>query len=107
MLSYSQIERLKKSWGEKASSLSCKAEVRVYDPLSFWQCYIFALNPENEDEIECIIKTGRNEFPSVEKWTISEIKSLFNSEGEAVIVDQEYRPIMAAQIFKKLNEGIL
>lgn len=101
MLSNSQREKLKASWGEKASSMACMAEVRVYDPLSPWECYIYALNPENEDEICCIIKGF---FVEVTEWRLSELASRFNAEGEPVQVDYEYRPRRAAELFKILNE---
>jgi len=107
MLSHSQTEKLKANWGEKANSMACMAEVRLYDPLSLWECYIYALNPEDDDEIECIIKVGRNCRPTLEQWQLSHIQALFNAHGEGVQVDQEYRPRRAAELFKKLNEGIL
>ena len=105
MISQLHREKLLKNWGDKASSMACMAEVRVYDPLSLWECYIFALNPEDNDEIECIVKVGKNQPATVEKWFITNIEGLFNSNGEGVEVDKEYRPRRAAELFKKLNEG--
>ncbi len=40
MLNSDQKTKLKASWGEKASSMACMGEVRVYDTLSRWECYI-------------------------------------------------------------------
>lgn len=102
MISHSQREKLKASWGDKASSMACMAEVRVYDPLSPWECYIYAMNPDNEDEICCIIKGF---FVEVCEWRLSEIASRFNANGEPVEVDHEYRPRRAAELFKILNQG--
>jgi hypothetical protein len=104
MISHSQREKLKASWGEKASSMACMAEVRVYDPLSPWECYIYALNPEDEDEICCIIKGF---FVEVCEWRLSELASRFNANGEPVQVDNEYRPRRAAELFKILNQGAI
>lgn len=104
MLSHKQKEKLKANWGEKASSMACMAEVRVYDPLSPWECYIYALNPEDEDEISCIIKGF---FVEVTEWSLSELASRFNVEGERPIIDQEYRPRRAAELFKILSESEL
>lgn len=104
MISHSQKEKLKASWGDKASSMACMAEVRVYDPLSPWECYIYALNPENEDEICCIIKGF---FVEVCEWRLSELASRFNANGEPVQVDYEYRPRRAAELFKSLNQGAI
>jgi len=103
MLNSAQIDKLKANWGQKADSLACYAEVRVYDPLSFWECYIFAMNPEDDDEIECIVKVGKDQPASVEKWFMTNIKGLFNSHGEGVQVDDEYRPRRAAELFKQLS----
>jgi len=105
MLNHKQIEKLKANWGEKAEAMSCFAEVRVYDPNSFWECYIYSLNPEDEDEIDCIVKVGKDQPACVERWFLTNIKCLFNSHGEGVKVDLEYRPKRAAELFKKLNES--
>lgn len=101
MLSHSQKEKLKASWGDKASSMACMAEVRVYDPLSTWECYVYAMNPENEDEIACIINGF---FVEVCNWSLSELTSRFNSDGEPLQIDYEYRPRRACELFKILNE---
>jgi hypothetical protein len=101
MINSKQKEKLKASWGEKASSLSCLAEVRIYDPLSPWECYIYAMNPENEDQICCLIKGF---FVETCEWSLSELANRFNVEGEAPVIDKEYRPRRAAELFKKLNE---
>ncbi len=94
--------KLKNNWGDKANSMDCMVEVRVYDPLSSWECYIFAMNPDNEDEISCIIKGFFVEI--VEAWSVKEIMSRFNSEGESLQIDYEYRPRKAAELFKTLCE---
>ncbi len=103
MLNHEQKSKLLKNWGEKASSMACRAEVRVYDPLSSWECYIYALNPDDEDEICCIIKGF---FVEVCDWRLSEIASRFNADGEGVQVDHEYRPRHAAELFKILSDGV-
>ncbi len=103
MLNSDQKTKLKASWGEKASSMACMAEVRVYDPLSPWECYIYALNPENEDEILCIIKGF---FVEITEWRLSELASRFNAQGEPVSIDNTYRPQRAAELFKILNERL-
>ncbi len=104
VLNKQTIDKLKSSWGDKATSMACMAEVRVYDPLSSWECFIFAMNPEDEDEIECIVKVSKHQPPSVERWFVTNIKGLFNQEGEGVEVDKEYRPRRTAELFKKLSE---
>ena len=104
MLNDTQIEKLKSNWGARAETLACYAEVRLFDPCSSWQCFIIAINPNDEDEINCIISTNLKASPEVILWTLSGVYSLFNSQGEGVEVDQSYRPIRAAELFKKLSE---
>ena len=94
-------QKLLANWGEKASSMACMAEVRIYDPLSPWQCYIYAMNPEDENEILCIIKGHEVE---VCEWKMSELEIAFNSDGEPPLIDDEYRPILASEVYKKLME---
>lgn len=104
MINNKHKERLKINWGEKADSMACMAEVRIYDPLSTWQCYIYALNPEDEDEVYCLVKVGDQQKATVERWYLTNIYNLFNYHGEKVKVDQEYRPRRVDHVLKKLNE---
>lgn len=101
MLSRKQIDRLASNWGEPADSLACMAEVRVYDPLSRWECYIYAINPDDEDEVCCLINGF---FVEVCEWRLSELSSCFNVAGYAPMVDMEYRPRRADELFKILME---
>lgn len=96
-------QKLMRNWGEQANSLNCFAEVRVYDPLSSWECYIYAMNPDNENEIQCLISGGRNIEPITTEWTMYEISMLYNSHGEGVEIDEEYRPRVVSEILKKLE----
>lgn len=98
-------EKLKKNWGERAEALQCLAEIRLYDPLSPWQCYILALDPEDETTVFCIISGGNNLEAMATTWTLYEIAMLYNAYGEGVKIDQEYRPRKAEIIFKELQEG--
>ena len=99
MLNNQQKEKLKNNWAN-ADSMECMAEVRVYDPLSFWECYIYAMNPEDEDIIACIIKGFTLE---VCVWSMSELEKNFNRDGEFLEVDIEYRPRRALDVFKRLQ----
>lgn len=98
-----ESERLQENWGEKADALACNAEVRLYDPMSAWECYIYAQNPENDDEVMCIISTGKNSEISIEEWTLDAIRFLYNGEGVGVDRDDEYRPRLASEVFKQLH----
>jgi hypothetical protein len=104
VITIKQKEKLKASWGEKASSMACMAEVKVYDPLSPWACYIYALNPDDEDEICCIIKGFVIEAC---EWRLSELARRFNCEGEGVQIDHSFRPQLASKLFKILNQGAI
>lgn len=103
MINAYQKKILKENWGDKADCLSCLAEVRLYDALSFWQCFIYAMNPENENEIMCIVSAGKNLQPENTEWTMSEISSLYNSDGEGVEMDFGFRPRRALEILKTLE----
>lgn len=107
MLNDKQKQNLIHNWGEKADALACLSEVRVYDPASTWECYIYALNPEDEDECDCIVKVSSKQRATIERWFLTNISSLFNSEGEGVQIDEDYKPRMACELMKKLNENII
>lgn len=94
-------KKLKANW-PKAESMDCNAEIRVYDPGSPWECYIFAMNPEEENEIWCVIHGYNTE---VTLYYINALFAMFNAMGEAPIIDEEFRPRNAGQIYRKLTEG--
>ena len=96
---------LMKNWGDEADSLNCYAEVKFIDPLSDWQCYIYALNPDDEDRIECLLYT-RTMGVQLANWSLKELCLLHNEEGESPIIDAEYRRTRASELFKKLNEAV-
>jgi hypothetical protein len=100
-LSIAQRQKLLASWGERADSLAATAELRVYDPLSCWECFIYALNPDDQDEIACILHGFTVETCN---WRLSELASHFNANGEAPIVDKEYRSREANVILKMLRD---
>ena len=104
MIKPEQMEKLKANWGEKAEGMTCLAEVRLYDPLSDWQCYIYAINPQNIDEIMCLISCGKGLTPITTEWRLAELYLLYNNHGEGIEVDNEYRPRRVSDLFKKLNE---
>jgi len=90
---------LKKQWGDIADSLDCYAEVKFIDPQSSWACYVYAMNPENEDEIMCLI-VGR--VIETCQWTLTELFREYNSHGEHPVIDTDYRRIKLRSIFKRL-----
>lgn len=98
------MERLQANWGAPADSMSCNAEVRYHDDLSHWQCFVLAVDSEDGDTMNCIIQVGK-QLPEQVEWKLSEIKRLYNAEGESPHIDEEWRPIQACQLWKKLNEG--
>lgn len=102
MITDSQRERLKKNWGEKSIAMACSAEVRMFDPLSKWECFIYAINPDDEDEISCIINGFTVE---VCDWRLSELNKEFNAYGESPVADKEYRPKQASELFKELSDS--
>jgi hypothetical protein len=107
MINSTQKQRLLNNWGARAESMACNAEVRVYDPLSSWQCYILALNPEDENTIMCIVSTNKWAEPMLTDWTLYDLSQLYNSNGEGPDLDKEYRPRRAAELFKLLNNEVI
>ena len=103
-LNQKQLEKLKANWGARAQALACYAEIRVYDPLSNWECYLLAVNPNDDNELNCIISTNKWASPNVSDWTLDELNMLYNSAGESPVIDEEYRPVWAFELFKKLGK---
>ncbi len=97
--------RLRDNW-HRAQALACYAELRLYDECSDWQCYLLAMNPENDNEVFCIISGGKNLEPDTTLWSLHEIGMLFNANGEGVRVDTEFRRREAVEVFKRLKGGL-
>ena len=100
MITYDQREKLKKNWGEKADSLQCKAEVRLYDDQSTWECFIYAMNPQDEDDVKLILKGFTVEICD---GSMDALRSMFNANGEPLKRDYHYIPRMADTIYRKLR----
>lgn len=71
--------------------------------MSSWQCYILAVNPNDEDDIYCIISPDKNMEPEVCVWSRYVMSMLYNAVGEEVKQDTEYRPRIASEIYKQLK----
>lgn len=94
-------ENLLNNWGERAESMACFAECRYYDDQTDWSCYLLALNPQDEDEILCIVDGHGVELI---RWSLKEVCSKYNCVGEYVTFDKHYIRQRSAELFKKLNE---
>jgi len=104
VLTFEKKERLKQSWGDKAEAMECNAEVRVYDPNSSWQCFIYAMNPEDENEIMTIEAFGRPYEIHHGVGEMSRLLNMYQSNGEPLEIDFEFRPRNAGEILRKLRE---
>jgi hypothetical protein len=101
-ISYQQKQKLMKNW-DNAHGLQCNAELRVYDPISSFQCYIIGMYDEDEDTIYCIIQTNKCDNPKTTLYTISQLEEMYNEHGEGLEVDIEYRPRQASEILTQLT----
>lgn len=100
MLSESVKQTLLSNWGSNAEAMNCYAEVKFIDTETDWACYVFGLNPDDMDEIACLI-----DGYSVEacNWSLKELYQRYNTSGEYPILDPEFRRIRAAELFKRLG----
>lgn len=94
MLTHKQIDKLKNNWGAMAHSLECKAEVRLYDPNSAWECYLIAMEPDTERLLSIVNGEIDDEL------TLPILGLLYNLHGEPVQVDKEYRPRKAVNLIR-------
>lgn len=102
MISGRVKDLLKRNWGEKAEAMACYAEAKLMHPRRAVAWYLFAMNPEDEDEICAIVA---NPFPSAYRGSLSEILEAYQGVAEDLQLDQEFRRIRADVLYKKLQEG--
>ena len=103
MLSDKVKQSLLSNWGEKAESMNCYAEVKFIDERSLWECYVYAMNPEDEDTIACLIVMPWS--VEVKHGSLKDFYQCYNDFGENPEIDQEFRRTRVAELFKKLSEG--
>lgn len=101
MIPFDIQHKLKSQWGDKADSMDCFVQCRIYDPSSNWAWYIYAQNPDDEDQLFAIEST----FEVIPDALLSMefLESLFNHRGESMQFDHEFRPRKAGEIYKKLR----
>lgn len=95
-------ERLKANWGEKADALDCFAEVRFFDPLSSWCCYVYAMDQE-EETICALLYTNAIGLENC-SILLSDISSMHNEEGQSPMVDREFRRTRVSELIKRLRD---
>jgi hypothetical protein len=93
--------RLKSNWGDCMHAMECYAEVKLITPKARWGAYLLAMNPEDEDEI-FVLWEQVNPLPP-EIYSFRDLHYLYDEEGEYPIIDEEYRPRKALNIFKRLG----
>lgn len=101
-INYEQKQKLMKNW-DFSDSLQCNAEIRLYDPMSSFQCYIIAMYHEDEDTIYCIIQTNKCSPPIATLYTVLQLDEMYNEHGEGLEIDVEYRPRRAQEILTQLK----
>ena len=104
MISQQICDALKANW-PLAESMQCKTLIRIIDPNQSWACYIYAMDPQNEDTVMCISEKQsriiRHVFTS--EMSLNTIQNAYNQFGEYPIIDTEFRPQWTFHLFKKLQ----
>ncbi len=101
MISENIKRSLRRNWGPKAEALDCYAEVKFIDPLSDWKCYVYAMSP-HDDEIECLLYSPMNGV-QVANWSLRDLYSMYNHEGDSPEIDHEYRKTRAVELLKQMS----
>lgn len=93
------IQNLMGNWVAR-ESFTTLAEVRVIDPASSWEWYIFAINPEYPDEIMVVVNGWELTVEQLSYTELTEMRNLFGDELE---VDNSYRPMPVHKIITELK----
>lgn len=92
-------KRLQRNWGEKADSMDCKVECRLYDTSSDSEWYLYAQNPNEQDIVLCIENTD-----TLEAAAIISLDELQNYKRNFLQLDDEFRPRNAAVVYEELRK---
>lgn len=96
-------QRLRDNWGEKADAMECYCEIKFMSENPRWECYIYALDPDNNDSIACIIPEGSQ---LLWEWSLKELNQAYDRQGENFWIDEEFRRIKASTLYRKLQGRI-
>lgn len=103
MLSEKIIDKLKSNWGARGDSLACNVEVRIYDSIEPWECYLLAINPQDEDIAKAFIINDDNTLHT-DIISLSHLLSRWNGEGEFMQIDNSFVPRLSSELYKILKE---
>ena len=93
------IDRLKANWVDKADALDCYAEIKYYDPLSSWCCYVFAMD-EYEETISVLLYSNAL-GAEITKMNVEDLSYMYNENGEPPVIDGEFRRKKVTEILKR------
>ena len=97
-------DKLKENWGERAIALEVYAEVKLFDPLSSWICYLFAMD-ENEQYVQGLFYSNLCGY-EIEIMEWNDLQNMFNEEGDNPQIDEEYRRMTVKEILKRLRRNL-
>ena len=97
MLTYKQIQELKKQW-PIAEESNAKAIVRLYDDKARWECYLLGMNSNNTDQVVCLIFSLENTQGTFELGSMYDLKIL---QATGVEKDTEFVPRSIEEIMKQ------
>lgn len=101
MIPKAVYNRLRANWGPRSEAMACFAEIKFIDHSSGWAWYILAVNPEDDNTINCIMDEGGN--VNICTLTLSELELFYDCNGNAPEIDTEYRRIKADVLYRKLG----
>ena len=88
------------NWGELAESMEAFVEVSLIDELSGWRIYLIALNPDDQDTLLTLVS---GDIEVMQTYSLYSLLNAFNSDGEGLTVDTEFRRVKACVLYKKLK----
>lgn len=99
MFTRQQLDQLVKNWSLHRDCLNCYAMARLYDPNGPWECYCYAIDPE-QTIVKAIVNGATVEDADID---IDLLLQMFSSSGEGLINDPDFRPRSAAFLIKTLQ----
>jgi hypothetical protein len=98
------IEKLKAAWKDNEEPWQAYCLVKLYDPLSHWQCYLLAIDPLDEEWAYGLLVNEEGDFWGMNLIDLPSALASYNREGELMEIDNAFRPIQALELFKILKE---
>lgn len=101
MIPQKTLDKLELNWGDVAEGMACKCELRIFDPTSSRELYVYAIN-QDDDLFKAVYADSKTVDNIQEQF--HELVMYLREMPDAFQIDNYYVPRNINEVYKKLKE---